>query len=138
MILSHFQDSPVVSVTLSEAGISVLGAGGDADAVAMWLRARGSRSKHTALTYGRVSKRLLLWLAKRQLMLPQMTVAQAQEHLDALRHPDVDLLIPRGQDGALAAALHTSQSLKKPMSDKGICFTRTVLSQLCHSGLTTA
>ncbi len=93
----------------NEGGLSVLGVGNDADAVAMWLRARGSRSENTARTYARCSDRLLQWCRERGMTLAEMSVADAQEHLDTLRNPDSRWLIPRDADGKLLKPLYKSQ-----------------------------
>lgn len=114
---------------LREGGQSVLGVANDAGAVAMWLQARGSRSEHTQRTYARISARLLVWLDRAGLTMGEMTVAHANDHLDSLRNPDASLLIPRDGD-KLAAPIYKSQTLKKPLSEKGFAFSRTVLSQL--------
>ena len=95
-------ESAPMPASLSEGGLSVLGARGDADAVAIWLQARGSRSIHTQRTYRRIGERLLVWLARTEKTLAEMTVADAQAHLDSLRSPDVSLLIPRNEAGKLA------------------------------------
>lgn len=123
-------ESAPMPASLSEGGLSVLGARGDADAVAMWLQARGSRSIHTQRTYRRISERLLIWLSRAEMTLARMTVTDAQVHLDSLRSPDASLMIPRNEKGQLAEPLYKSQTLKRPMSAKGFAFSRTVLSQL--------
>lgn len=120
----------------SEAGLSVLGAGTDKDAVAMWLRARGARSQNTARTYARISNRLLLWLKAHDLTMAELSVAQAQAHLDALRNPDAAMLIPRDEHGKLCEPLYSTQTLKEPMTAKGVAFSRTVLGLLFHYLLT--
>lgn len=112
------------------AGVDVLGARNDEDAVGMWIKARGGRSAATRRAYTRIGKRLLVWLREQGLTLEAMTVAHAQDHLDALRHPAANWLIPTGEDGALKAPLLKSQTLKQPMTEKGIRYTRTVLIQL--------
>ena len=61
----------------NDGGLSVLGVGNDADAVAMWLRARGARSENTARTYARCSDRLLQWCQEREMILAEMSVADA-------------------------------------------------------------
>eukprot|EP01034_Spumella_vulgaris_P025690 gene25690-32176_t len=123
-------ESAPMPASLSEGGLSVLGARGDADAVAIWLQARGSRSIHTQRTYRRIGERLLVWLARTEKTLAEMTVTDAQAHLDSLRSPDVSLLIPRNEVGKLAESLYKSQTLKRPLSAQGFVFSRTVLSQL--------
>lgn len=59
-----------------------------------------------------------------------MTVADAQEHLDALRNPDCRWLIPRDEHGKLLKPQRASQTLKQPMNDKGVAFARTVLGRV--------
>ena len=56
---------PATLPASNDGGLSVLGVGNDADAVAMWLRARGARSENTAKTYARCSDRLLQWCRER-------------------------------------------------------------------------
>lgn len=68
--------------------------------------------------------------------LAEMSVADAQAHLDTLRNPDSRWLIPRDEKGKLLAPLYKSQTLKQPMTDKGVAFARTVLGQLFHYLLT--
>ena len=121
---------------LVDGGFSALGVNDDPAAVAMWLRARGARSEHTARTYARCSDRLLLWCLERGISFAEMTVADAQEHLDALRNPDCRWLIPRDEDGKLLKPQRSSQTLKQPMNDKGVAFARTVLGQLFQYLLT--
>lgn len=113
-------------------GIGTLGAGSDAEAVAMWIHARGGRSVNTNRVYNRVGTRLLVWLKERGLSLGSMTVADAQAHMDALRRPRAEWLIPQDQHGGVRIdpARPVKQSLKAPMSDKGISYSRTVLNQL--------
>lgn len=127
---------PATLPTSNDGGLSVLGVGNDADAVAMWLRARGARSENTARTYARCSDRLLQWCQEREMTLAEMSVADAQAHLDTLRNPDSRWLIPRDEKGKLLAPLYKSQTLKQPMTDKGVAFARTVLGQLFHYLLT--
>ena len=121
---------------LVDGGFSALGVNDDPAAVAMWLRARGARSEHTARTYARCSDRLLLWCQERGISFAEMTVADAQEHLDALRNPDCRWLIPRDEHGKLLKPQRASQTLKQPMNDKGVAFARTVLGQLFQYLLT--
>lgn len=127
---------PTTLPASNDGGLSVLGVGNDADAVAMWLRARGARSENTARTYARCSDRLLQWCQEREMTLAEMSVADAQAHLDTLRNPDSRWLIPRDEKGKLLAPLYKSQTLKQPMTDKGVAFARTVLGQLFHYLLT--
>lgn len=122
----------LVPASPSDGGLSALGVGRDVDAVALWLRARGSRSAHTQRTYRLIAERLLHWLGRAELTLAEMTVAHAQAHLDSLRNPDRSLLIPRTDKGKLAEPLYQSQTLKKPMSPNGVAFSRTVLGLLCQ------
>lgn len=123
----HRQLSPLSPVG---AGLAVLGVGSDAEAVGMWLRARGSRSENTARTYSRCSDRLLLWCAEQRLTFSEMSAADAQAHLDALSSPLGLWLIPKNESGVQQKPSHASQTLKQPMSPKGVLFTRTVLGQL--------
>lgn len=127
---------PATLPTSNDGGLSVLGVGNDADAVAMWLRARGARSENTARTYARCSDRLLQWCQEREMTLAEMSVADAQAHLDTLRNPNSRWLIPRDEKGKLLVPLYKSQTLKQPMTDKGVAFARTVLGQLFHYLLT--
>ena len=98
----------------------------------MWVHARGGRSVNTNRAYRRAGTRLLEWLKEQGLSLSAMTVADAQAHLDALRRPSVDWLIPRDQHGVANAAGGRSrkQSLRGPLSDKGVRYARTLLTQL--------
>lgn len=122
---------------LDDAGVSALRSAGDYDAVSMWLRARGGRSQHTARTYARCSGRLLQWCVEYgEVTFAKMTVADAQAHLNALRNPAPHWLIPQNDNGRLLELHPKSQRLKRPMTDKGIAFARTVLSQLFHYLLT--
>ncbi len=127
---------PATLPASNDGGLSVLGVGNDADAVAMWLRARGARSENTAKTYARCSDRLLQWCRERDMTLAEMSVADAQEHLNTLRNPDSRWLIPRDAGGKLLKPLYKSQTLKQPMTDKGVAFARTILGQLFHYLLT--
>ena len=109
---------------------SALGVQNDDEAVMMWIKARGMRSQNTARTYAKIAKRLLLWCKSQNLHLRDMKVNEAQQHLDALRHPSVGWLIPRDKNGKLLRPTSSMQTLKAPMSNKGVAFTRTVLGQL--------
>lgn len=121
----------LVPASPSDGGLSALGVRRDSDAVAMWLQARGSRSVHTQRTYRLIAERLLHWLGRSELMLADLTVDDAQTHLDSLTSPDASLLIPRvGEEQKLAQPLYQSQTLKKPMTPNGVAFSRTVLSLL--------
>ena len=120
--------SPATAVSLR--ALDVLGARNDEDAVAMWVRARGSRSQATRRAYARVGKRLIVWLRQRGIAVAAMTAADAQDHLDALRNPTVGWLIPMTTGGKRAEPSLKSQTLKGPMSENGIRYSRTVLIQM--------
>jgi len=109
--------SAMMPALVIDGGLSMLGAGGDADAVAMWLRARASCSSRTRQLYGRNSDRLLQWLKELDLTLPEMIVAHVQTHFDALRNPGGDLLILRNEYGKAASQdcddPHIAEELKE-------------------------
>ena len=67
----------------------------DAQAVAVWLAARGERSPHTLAAYRRESQRLLVWLDEQQLQLQQMHLNDLHRYYQHLQRPPAHWIRPR-------------------------------------------
>lgn len=101
----------------------------DAEAVAVWLRAKGGRSANTFDSYRREAVRLLLWLDEQRMALRDMKVNHVHQFYSHLANPPKNWLRPRKprRDETLLA----TQVLAGKLSNKSIDYTRTVLGQMC-------
>lgn len=101
----------------------------DAEAVAVWLRAKGGRSANTFDSYRREAVRLLLWLDEQRMALRDMKVNHVHLFYSHLANPPKDWLRPRKprRDETLLA----TQVLAGKLSNKSIDYARTVLGQMC-------
>lgn len=101
----------------------------DAEAVAVWLRAKGGRSANTFDSYRREAVRLLLWLDEQRMALRDMKVNHVHQFYSHLANPPKDWLRPRKprRDETLLA----TQVLAGKLSNKSIDYARTVLGQMC-------
>lgn len=100
----------------------------DADAVALWINAKGSRSKHTHGAYRREAERLLIWLDQEGLTLPSMRVEDVHRFFHLLASPPPHWIRPKKPKKG--ETLLTTQVLHGPLSSRSIAYTRTVLGQM--------
>jgi len=113
---------------LTQAQGSVLDAKTDAEAVAAWLRAKGTRSPNTFDTYQRHAVRLLLWLDEQGLSLKDLKVDHVHAFFNLLAAPPARWLRPK--TAKHGTALRPTQVLNAPLSNRSIAHSRTVLSLL--------
>jgi integrase/recombinase XerC len=115
---------------------SILAATDDSQAVAVWLAARGSRTHNTRETYAREARKLVLWAQEQGLSFASLKLEDVHRFYEHLRHPPPHWLRPRKPERG--QALLATQVLAEPANDKGIEFSRRVLSQLftylCDAG----
>ncbi|KPY55681.1 tyrosine-type recombinase/integrase [Pseudomonas amygdali] len=107
---------------------SVISAETDAEAIAVWLRAKGSRSINTFDSYQREASRLLLWLSEQDLRLGTMKVEDAHSFFKLLAFPPARWLRPKKTKKA--EQLLPTQVFSSGLSNRSIAQTRTILSQL--------
>ena len=107
---------------------SAISATSDAEAVALWIKTKGSRSPHTFEAYRKEGERLLLWLDQERLTLATMVVEDVHRYFQMLGDPPPYWIRPKklkkGQ------ALLATQVLHGPLSVRSIAYTRTVLGQM--------
>jgi len=101
----------------------------DADAVALWLRAKGGRSANTFDSYRREALRLLLWLGEQRLALADLKIEHVHLYYAHLTNPPKHWIRPRKPRHD--ETLLPTQTLAGPLSNKSIDYTRTVLGQMC-------
>lgn len=101
----------------------------DAEAAALWLRARGGRSPNTFESYRREAQRLLLWLGEQRLTLAKLTVEHVHLYFAHLANPPKHWIRPRKP--RCDETLLPTQALVGPLSNKSIDYARTVLGQMC-------
>lgn len=115
---------------------SILAATEDSQAVAVWLAARGSRSSNTRESYEREARKLVLWAQEQGLSFATLKLEDVHSFYEHLRHPPAHWLRPRKP--VRGQCLLTTQVLAEPANDKGIEYSRRVLSQLftylCDAG----
>lgn len=111
------------------AGTDAIGAQTDAQAAAVWIRAKGGRSPNTFDSYRREAIRLLLWLGENGLSLKEMKVDHAHLFFAHLASPPFHWLRPRKprRDDVLAP----TQVLAAPLSASSISHSRTILGGMC-------
>jgi len=107
---------------------SVIGAETDAEAVAVWLRAKAARSINTFDSYQREASRLLLWLYEQRLTLSTMNVEDAHSFFKLLACPPARWLRPK--KARKAEQLLPTQVISAALSNRSIAHARTILSQL--------
>ncbi len=110
-------------------GADALGAQTDAQAVAVWLRAKAGRTVNTFDAYRREAIRLLLWLDENGLSLKEMKVDHVHLFFKHLAAPPPHWLRPRKppRDQVLAP----TQLLVGPMSASSVDQARTILGGMC-------
>jgi len=101
----------------------------DAEAAALWLRAKGGRSANTFDSYRREALRLLLWLGEQRLALAELKVEHVHLYYAHLANPPKHWIRPRKP--RRDETLLPTQALAGPLSNKSIDYTRTVLGQMC-------
>lgn len=101
----------------------------DAEAAAIWLRAKGSRSVNTFNSYRREAIRLLLWLREQQITLRDLKVNHVHQFYSHLANPPQHWLRPRKPRHD--ETLLPTQVLVTMMNNDSIDYTRTVLGQMC-------
>ena len=101
----------------------------DAEAAALWLRAKGVRSVNTFDSYRREASRLLLWLGEQRLSLAELKVEHVHHYYGHLANPPKHWIRPRKPHRS--DTLLPTQALAGPLSNKSIAYTRTVLGQMC-------
>lgn len=100
----------------------------DAEAAALWLRAKGGRSANTFDSYRREALRLLLWLGEQRLALAELKVEHVHLYYAHLANPPKHWIRPRKP--RRDETLLPTQALAGPLSNKSIDYTRTVLGQM--------
>lgn len=120
--------TPSNSLVQQAALNSVIGAETDAEAIAVWLRAKGSRSINTFDSYQREASRLLLWLAEQGLRLGSMKVEDAHSFFKLLACPPARWIRPK--KAKKNEQLLPTQVFSAGLSNSSIAQTRTILSQL--------
>lgn len=100
----------------------------DAEAVAVWLRAKGSRSANTFDAYQRHAIRLLLWLDEQRLAMKDMKVDHVHAFFNLLAAPPPRWIRPKTTKRG--TTLRPTQVLNAPLSNRSIAHARTVLSLL--------
>ncbi|MEC7118592.1 MAG: tyrosine-type recombinase/integrase [Pseudomonadota bacterium] len=100
----------------------------DAQAVAIWLTVRATRSSHTYDAYQRESQRLLVWLAEQSLGLQQMHLDDLHRYYRHLQYPPAHWLRPRKPKQG--QALLQTQLLIGGLSASSLDYTRRVLGLL--------
>lgn len=101
----------------------------DAEAAALWLRTKGSRSANTFDSYRREALRLLLWLGEQRLALAELKVEHVHMYYAHLKNPPKHWIRPRKP--RRDETLLPTQVLTGRLSYKSIDYTRTVLGQMC-------
>lgn len=94
----------------------------DAQAVVLWLRARGSRSERTFDAYRREASRLLRWAGEQGTTLSDLTVEDTHRYFQHLTNPPAAWVARLGRQ--------SKTHLAGPLSARSLRYTRTVLSQL--------
>lgn len=94
----------------------------DAQAVVLWLRARGSRSERTFDAYRREASRLLRWAGEQGMTLAAFTVEDTHRYFQHLTNPPAAWVARPGRQ--------SKTHLAGPLSAGSLRYTRTVLSQL--------
>ena len=112
----------------TQPGNAALAANTDAQAVSVWLLARASRSTNTFDSYRREARRLLLWTVECNLTLQSLKVEHVHAFYKHLQNPPPHWVRPSklGREVTPTA----TQVLTGPCSEKGIDYTRRVLSQM--------
>lgn len=110
------------------ASASALGAHNDAEAISVWLQAKGARSGHTFTAYQREASRLIAWIEGQALTLNTLKVEHAHRYYHHLANPPQEWIKP--PKARANAGLLQTQLMAGPLSNKSINYTRTVLSQL--------
>jgi site-specific recombinase XerD len=101
----------------------------DAEAAALWLRAKGGRSANTFDSYRREALRLLLWLGEQRLSLSELKVEHVHLYYAHLANPPTRWIRPRKPHHD--ETLLPTQVLAGPLSNKSIDYSRRVLGQMC-------
>ncbi|HHZ24284.1 TPA: tyrosine-type recombinase/integrase [Xanthomonas vasicola pv. zeae] len=108
---------------------AAIDAANDFEAVATWLRAKGTRSRHTFDSYRREAVRLLLWLNEQGLSLADMRVDDVHAFYAHLSDPPAHWLRPRKP--RRDETLRSTQVLSSALSPQSVNQARTILGQLC-------
>lgn len=130
MLSLNLRPSELLTLTPGAAdGVDALGVKSDAQAAAVWIRAKGSRTENTFDTYRREAARLLIWLEEQGLSLKEMKVDHVHLFFAHLASPPRHWIRPRkpARDQALAM----TQLLASPLSASSIAQTRTILGGMC-------
>lgn len=109
--------------------IDALGAQTDAQAAAVWIRAKAGRTANTFDAYRREAARLLIWLDEHNLTLKEMKVDHVHLFFKHLAAPPLHWIRPRKppRDAMLAQ----TQVLAGPLSASSIAHTRVILGGMC-------
>lgn len=129
MSLSELEPRNLREIAHGQPGEDALGAQTDAQAAAVWIRAKGSRTANTFDAYRREAIRLLLWLNEAGLSLKEMKVDHVHLFFTHLENPPAHWIRPRKprHDEVLAM----TQVLAGPLSQPSISHTRTILGGMC-------
>jgi len=127
--LSELEPQNLLNIALNPPERDALGVQTDAQAAAVWLRAKGRRTANTFDAYRREAIRLLLWLNETGLSLKAMKVDHAHRFFAHLGNPPAHWLRPRKppRDARLAP----TQVLAGPLSSSSLAHTRTILGSMC-------
>ena len=112
-----------------QAGADAIGAQTDAQAAAVWIRAKAGRTPNTFDAYRREAIRLLVWLDENGLSLKEMKVDHAHLFFAHLASPPSHWLRPRKPPRGTVLA--PTQLLAGPLSASSVDYTRTVLGGMC-------
>lgn len=130
LILTELEPSSLLAVGPRETGADdALGAQTDAQAAAVWIRAKGNRTGNTFEAYRREAIRLLLWLDENGLSLKEMKVDHAHLFYAHLANPPAHWL--RSRKPPRNQVLSPTQLLVGPLSASSVAQTRSILGGMC-------
>lgn len=109
--------------------VNALGARTDAQAAAVWVRAKAGRTVNTFDAYRREAARLLIWLDEQGLSLKEMKVDHVHLFFKHLASPPLHWMRPRKPPRDIELA--RTQVLAGPLSASSIAHTRTILGGMC-------
>lgn len=128
--LMELEPSSLLAVGPGQTGADdALGVQTDAQAAAVWIRAKGNRTGNTFEAYRREAIRLLLWLDENGLSLKEMKVDHAHLFYAHLANPPEHWLRPRKP--SRTQVLSPTQVLVGPLSASSVAHTRSILGGMC-------
>jgi len=129
MSISELEPRNLREIVQGQPRGDALGAQTDAQAAAVWIRAKGSRTANTVDAYRREAIRLLLWLNEAGLCLKEMKVDHVHLFFAHLVKPPAHWLRPRKPPRD--ALLSPTQVLVGPLSASSVVQARNILGGMC-------